>query len=69
VQTEFNAPLKLSVPFFALLKKKSSPMWPNKGFRCRLFLTLRTTLICSKVFRLLIHNFQECTFCNPLCRP
>jgi hypothetical protein len=31
-------------PVYFLLFEISSPMWPNRGFRCCLFLTLRITL-------------------------
>jgi len=37
----FHTPLKPNFTFFFLcFLKISSPMWPNGGFRCRLFLTL-----------------------------
>jgi hypothetical protein len=40
-----------SVYFFSMFLKISSSMWPNRGFRSRLFLTLRIPLICFFWFR------------------
>jgi hypothetical protein len=47
--TKFAAKLSFILPwsslyFFSLFFEISSPMWPNRGFRCRLFLTLRIIL-------------------------
>jgi hypothetical protein len=47
--TKFAAQLSFMPPwspvyFFSLFFEISSPLWPNRGFWCRLFLTLRITL-------------------------
>jgi len=38
--------------FFPVFRNTSSPIWPNRGFRCRLYLTLRITLINYKLKKL-----------------
>jgi hypothetical protein len=43
-------PRRSPVYFLFLFFEISSPMWPNRGFRCRLWLTLRITLLSHKSF-------------------
>jgi hypothetical protein len=43
-------PRRSSVYVFFLFFEISSPMWPNRGFRCRLCLTLRISLLSDKSF-------------------
>jgi len=47
------SPVNFFFPFFEI----SSPMWPNRGFQCRLFLTLRITLFCFWIASLFFQLF------------
>jgi hypothetical protein len=47
------SPVTFFSPFFDI----SSPMWPHRGFQCRLFLTLRITLFCFWIASLFFQLF------------
>jgi hypothetical protein len=56
--TWVSCPVEAQLLFFSPFFEVSSSMWPNRGFRCRLFLTLRMILFCfwnaSLFFQLLL---------------
>jgi hypothetical protein len=53
----FHPLLNANVLFFAGFLWISPSLWPNSGFWCCVFLTLRTTLICKR------NLLSLCNFC------